>query len=104
MADFKLTYFGVRGRAECFRIAMELAGQKYDEVNFKYEEWTDLKKKLTDEGVLAFGQVPVVEYKGQNICQSLTILRHVGRLYILMFIQIDSTFMEKMMMKNGELI
>lgn len=85
MSDFKLTYFKARGRAECFRIACELAGQKYDEENFKPEEWQGLKKKLTDEGVLAFGQVPVVQYKGQNICQSLTILRHVGRLYFLIY-------------------
>ena len=43
MADYKLTYFNGRGRAELIRYLFEVAGVQYEDVRIKYEEWGSLR-------------------------------------------------------------
>lgn len=83
MSEFKLFYFPIRGRAELARIAFELSGRKYIDNEIEPTIWKDLKKELTENGTLAFGQVPLLEHNGKKIVQSNTILRYLGREYIL---------------------
>ena len=43
MAKFVITYFEARGRAECSRLAMALAGQEFTDVRLAGEEWLAIK-------------------------------------------------------------
>jgi glutathione S-transferase len=72
-----LTYFGLLGRAELPRVLLEDAGADYDFVTV--ENWGELKGKLTAEGKLAFGQVPLYEEPGLTLVQSSAIARHLAR-------------------------
>ena len=45
MADFKLTYFAIRGRGEHVRMMLTLAGQKFDEVKVGQTDWPALKQR-----------------------------------------------------------
>lgn len=81
MSEFKIIYYNCRGRSEVTRIILEFAGKSYEE-EYVDDKWPEYKKKLTESGEIAFGQVPLLKHNGKNICQSCAILRYVGRLYI----------------------
>jgi len=70
---YKLTYFDLRGRAEPARLVFALAGQEYEDVRIKREEWPALKQTLT------WGQIPVLQVGDKTIAQSGTIIRFLGR-------------------------
>lgn len=80
MAEFTLYYFDLRGRAEVTRIILELCGKEYKE-ECMTGVWPDFKKKMTESGEIAFGQIPLLKHKGNNIVQSNTIVRYLGRVY-----------------------
>lgn len=82
MTDCTFIYFPIRGRAEADRIALNLAGVKYIEENVHKDKWVDEKKKLLADGLLPFGQIPILEHKGKALVESMTILRYIGREYI----------------------
>lgn len=81
MAEFKILYWHSRGNAEVARIALELAGKEYVEDNCSDETWPERKKEWMSKGYLPYGQVPILQHNGNNIAQSGTILRYLGRLY-----------------------
>lgn len=43
MPSYKLTYFNGKGRAEAARLMFAAAGQKYEDVRIKSEDWPKVK-------------------------------------------------------------
>merc|ERR1712223_319581 len=72
MTDIKLVYFNVRGRAETARLILAYAGVEYEDKRITFEEMPALKPSLP------FGQVPVLEYRGTTLCQSMAIARFLA--------------------------
>lgn len=73
MSTYKLHYFNTRGRAEVSRLIFAAAGQKYEDIRFERDQWPSLKSKMP------LGQVPVLEFDGTMIPQSLTIARFLAK-------------------------
>lgn len=73
MGKFKLTYFNVKGRAELIRLIFAKTGTKFDEERIEFDQWPDRKASMP------MGQLPLLEYKGHQLIQSLTIARFVAR-------------------------
>ena len=69
MADIKLTYFDGRGRAEISRLILNYARVKFTDDRLQREQFAAMKPSLP------WGQVPVLDYNGQVLCQSLSIAR-----------------------------
>jgi len=76
---YKLTYFGVRGRAEPIRYLFAAASQKYEDVRVTYEEWIKLKP-TTKTKVLPFVNTP----EGQILTESMAIARYFAKKYDMM--------------------
>jgi glutathione S-transferase len=75
MSGYKLTYFDGRGRGEIVRLVLTAAGAPFEDHRISREDF--LKAKPT----LPFGQVPIFEFEGVKLCQSLTIARYLARKY-----------------------
>lgn len=43
MADYKVTYFNGRGRAELARLVLAAAGQKFTDERYEFTEWPSHK-------------------------------------------------------------
>ena len=76
MVKIKLTYFNVRGRGEVARLLLHHAGKKFEDYRLPlpFEEegragWIELKPTLP------WGTLPVMEYGGLVLGQSLAINR-----------------------------
>jgi len=71
---WKLIYFPLYGRGEVIRLAFAFAKVPLEEevINFG-EQFQELKAS----GKLPFGQVPILEYNGEVLAQSIAILRFV---------------------------
>jgi len=74
-SKIKLTYFNVRGRAEISRLILAQAGVAYEDHRLPREEWPSMKPN-TPCGVL-----PVLEYNGTTIAQSISIARFLAKEY-----------------------
>ena len=93
----KLIYYNGRGRAETIRLVFALAGKEFDDhrikpgkINFQLPLFNGsnglyyMMKNIFSEDMpalkptLPFGQVPVLEYNGEMLCQSMTIARFVA--------------------------
>lgn len=48
MAEYKLHYFPLRGRAEITRIMFTVAGKQFDDVRVSMSEWQEKKKSKND--------------------------------------------------------
>jgi len=73
MADYRVLYFPIKGRAEPIRYMLAHAGQKFDDVRWTMtDEWPKHKTEMP------FGQVPVLEYKGYKLAQTKAICRFLG--------------------------
>merc|ERR1711997_138728 len=68
----KLTYFGLRGRAEPARLILAHAGVDFEDDRIKKEDWPQLKPKTT------LGTLPVLCYNGVEIGQSVAIWRFLA--------------------------
>merc|ERR1712223_745204 len=68
----KLTYFGLRGRAEPARLILAHAGVDYEDNRIKKEDWPNLKPKTT------LGTLPTLCYDGVEIGQSVAIRRFLA--------------------------
>jgi len=78
MSDIKYTYFDLRVKGEPARLLLAYAGVKYTDVRIPCPwddpaPWTKLKPSTP------WGQMPILEWKGQTICQSMTICRFIAR-------------------------
>ena len=73
MAQYKLTYFAIRGRGEPIRLLLVEAGQEFTDERVQFADWPALKPSTP------FGQLPVLEVqhegRGFKIAQSITIRR-----------------------------
>ena len=83
---YVVRYFDIKGRAEAIRLCLSDIGAEWEDDAFTGEEWRGggLKQRLMEEGVLPFGQVPLVERVGgsegpHSMVQSHAILRWIGR-------------------------
>jgi prostaglandin-H2 D-isomerase / glutathione transferase len=71
----KLTYFDFHGgRGEVARIALEMAKISFIDERVKQPDWPELK------ATTPFGKLPLLEVDGQQVAQSNTINRFVGKL------------------------
>lgn len=78
MPSYKLVYFDGKGRGEISRLLFAAAGEKYEDVRIKQEDWSALKPKTP------CGSLPYLEVDGQTIAQSNTIARFLARRFKLM--------------------
>ncbi|OXA49471.1 hematopoietic prostaglandin D synthase [Folsomia candida] len=77
MADYKLTYYNIRGLAEPTRYLFAMAGVPYEDVRIPYDPASSLPKDIKDN--TPWGQVPVLEYKGELLAQASAIARFVAK-------------------------
>jgi len=68
----KLTYFNVRGRAEPARLILAQAGVDYQDIRIEREDWPKVKPTTP------CGQIPVLNYNGVEISQSMAITRFLA--------------------------
>ncbi|CAF3454297.1 unnamed protein product, partial [Rotaria sp. Silwood2] len=74
ISDLKLYYFNLQARGELTRLILAVAGQKYEDIRFDFNQWPEFKSKMI------LGQCPVLELAdGTQIPQSLAIARYVAR-------------------------
>jgi glutathione S-transferase len=71
-AKYKLTYFDLRGRAEVSRLLFAASGTEYEDIRFERSKWPELKPNTP------FGQVPMLEVDGVQLCQSKSIARFLA--------------------------
>ncbi len=69
----ELTYFDIRGRAECIRILLEEVGVAYDDRQITNAQWQELKPSTP------FGQLPVLRIGEVVLVQTQAIMRHLAR-------------------------
>jgi len=66
-------YFPLRGRGEMIRYIFAHANQHYEDKKYTMEEWPKHKSEFV------FGQVPVLEVDGKQLCQSVAIARFLAK-------------------------
>jgi len=72
-ANAVLTYFDIRGRAECIRLLLEEIGVAYEDRQITNAEWQDLKPRTP------FGQLPLLRIGDVELVQTMAIVRHLAR-------------------------
>ncbi|CAF3494020.1 unnamed protein product, partial [Rotaria sp. Silwood2] len=77
MSTYKLYYFNTRGRAEIARLIFAAAGQPYDDIRYERTEWPSHKADMP------LGQVPVLEFDGVKLPQSVAIARFLAKQFYL---------------------
>ena len=75
---YKLTYFPVRARAEPIRIILTLAGADWEDHRNMTDDDLDA---LNQKGICPYGQLPILEFDGVVLAQSMAILRYLAREY-----------------------
>jgi len=73
MSTYKLTYFNGRGRGEISRLIFAAAGQEYEDIRYERNEWPSHKAEMP------LGQIPVLEFDGVQLPQSLSIARFLAK-------------------------
>lgn len=74
MAHYKLTYFGMGGRAEPVRIAFHAAGIDFEDVRITFPDFMAMRDNLR------FRCVPTLEIDGKVVTQSNAMCRYVGKM------------------------
>ena len=69
MSDIKLSYFNLKGRAEISRLILSYSGVTFTDERLTGAQFGAIKSSLP------YGQMPLLDYKGQLICQSISIAR-----------------------------
>jgi glutathione S-transferase len=72
MSTYKLYYFNSRGRGEVARLIFAAAGQKFEDIRYEHSEWPSHKAEMP------LGQMPVLEFNGVKLPQSLAIARFLA--------------------------
>merc|ERR1712045_845898 len=70
--ELRLTYFPARGRAEISRLILAYAAVKYDDIRLTGEEFAKVKP------ILPYGSVPILEHKGEVLCESMAIAKYLA--------------------------
>ena len=73
MATYKFHYFDGRGRAEVSRLILTAAGQKFEDIRYSEDDWPKHKASMP------LSQIPVLEYEGILLPQSMSIARFLAR-------------------------
>jgi len=73
MPMVKLTYFAAEGRGELIRILLNIGNIDFEDFRFGFEEWPKYKANTP------FGSVPVLMWDGEEIAQTLAIVKFVAR-------------------------
>ena len=74
MTKIKVTYFDIDGgRGEPIRLILHCAGQSFEDNRFPFSEFAEVRKSTP------FGQVPTVEFDGEQITQSNALCRYFGK-------------------------
>ena len=73
MSTYKLYYFNGRGRGEICRLILAAAGQQFEDIRYELNDWPSHK------GDMPLGQMPVLEYNGTKLPQSITIARFLAK-------------------------
>jgi len=71
--SIKLTYFNIRGLAENIRLILAQAGVEYEDNRIEFADWPALKETTP------FGKLPVLEYDGKMLCESIAICRFLAK-------------------------
>ena len=78
MSDIKYIYFDLRVKGEPARLLLAHGGVKYTDERIELgwndpKPWTELKPSMP------WGQLPMLQWKGESICQSMAICRFLAR-------------------------
>lgn len=79
MPSLKLVYFNLRIRGEALRHILEIGKANYEEERIELKDWPVLKEKLTNDGTLPYGTLPLLIDGDKKIVQSCTIGRYLGK-------------------------
>jgi len=71
--SIKLTYFDLPGRGELSRMLLAYGGQPWEDNRISFAEWPELKPKTQ------LGTLPVLEYNGKKLSQSIAIARFLAK-------------------------
>jgi len=73
MSTYKLYYFNGRGRAEICRLIFVAAGEKFEDIRYESDQWASHKAEMP------LGQIPVLEFNGTQLPQSMSIARFLAK-------------------------
>ena len=71
MSDIKLTYWDLKGRAEISRLILSYSGARFTDERLTEAQFNAIRSSL------AYGQMHILNYKGQVIYQFNTIARYM---------------------------
>ena len=72
MANYKLTYFDVKGLGELTRLVFAQAGIEYENIRISHDQWPQLKPTML------YGMMPVLEEKGRQLTGGRVIARYLA--------------------------
>merc|ERR1711963_23333 len=78
MPNVKLTYFNLRARGEPCRLLLAYGGIKYED-NRIAPPWDPTSTWASLKPTTPFGQLPVLNWDGVEICQSMAAARFIAR-------------------------
>merc|ERR1712018_476059 len=78
MPNVKLTYFNLRARAEPCRLLLAYGGIKYEDERIP-PPWDPTSTWSTLKPTTPFGQLPILNWDGVEICQSMACARFIAR-------------------------
>merc|ERR1712209_76390 len=73
MPMVKLTYFDLEGRGELIRLLLHAGNIDFEDLRFGFGEWAKHKPNTP------FGSVPVLHWDGEEMAQTMAIVRFVAR-------------------------
>jgi len=79
MAEYKLTYFNIKGLAEPIRFIFAYAGVEYEDNRIERESWPTVKEITYVD--YPWGQLPVLQVGDKTLSQSNTIGRYLAKKY-----------------------
>jgi len=72
MTEIKLTHYNAKGKAETCRLILAHAGKNYEDKRITVDDMKTLKPSLP------YGQLPVLEWHGATVSQSMAIARFLA--------------------------